>query len=231
MARLEFWLKVLAPLALLFLLVGWWLHWTLARPVGQVAIYGEVEYADLNLLQVRALPWLNEPFWRVDLQGLKASLEQDPWLSSVGVRRHWPNQIHLELIERSPWAYWNENALIDRQGIGFNPGFQYTQNLGRHIYAKKDTLEEVVKFWHDLDILLQGMGLELTKLHHKQRGAWELELNASIRVLIGRDNIAVRIDRFVWAWQSWLAAEAENIVSIDLRYPNGLAVAWHKPTH
>lgn len=228
MARLEFWLKVLAPLGLLLLLVGWWLNWTLARPVGQVAIYGEVEYTDLIKLQERALPWLNDPFWRVDLQGLKASLEQDPWLRSVTVRRHWPDQIRLELIERSPWAHWNNNYLIDKQGVGFNPGFKYTQDLERHIYSKKDTLAEVVKFWQDLDALLTESGLQLTELHHEQRGAWQVELNASFRVLIGRDNIVTRIDRFVWAWQYWLSAEAESVASVDLRYPNGLSVAWRK---
>lgn len=228
MARLQFWLKVLAPLGLLIVLVGWWLNWTLARPVGQVTIYGEVEHADLNKLQERALPWLNDPFWRVDLKGLKASLEQDPWLSSVTVHRHWPNQVRLELIERSPWAYWNEDYLIDSEGKGFDPGFKYTQNLGRHIYSEKDTLADVVIFWQDLDVLLQDAGIQLTELHHEQRGAWQLELNAGIRVLIGRDNMAIRINRFVWAWQHWLAAEAENLASVDLRYPNGLSVAWRK---
>lgn len=228
MARFAFWIKVFAPLGLLLLLIGLWLNWTLARPVGQVAIYGEVQYTDLDKLQERSLSWLNDAFWRVDLKGLKASLEQDPWLSEVIVRRVWPDQIRLELVERIPWAHWNDRYLIDEQGEGFNPGFVYRKELGRHIYTKKDTLAEAVKFWQDLDALLQGSGLTLTKLRHEQRGAWQLELNAGIRVLVGRDNIANRINRFLWAWQNWLAAEASNLISVDLRYPNGLSVAWQK---
>lgn len=228
MARLVFLVKVFAPLSLLLLLVGFWLNWTLARPVGQVTIHGEVQYANLEKLQERALPWLSGAFWRIDLQGLKASLEQDPWLRDVTVRRHWPDQIRLELVERIPWAHWNEGYLIDEEGVGFNPGFIYSQELERHIYSKKDTLVETLKFWQDLDILLQSSGLQLTELYQEERGAWQLELNASIRVLIGRDNIAVRINRFMWAWQHWLAEEAESLTSIDLRYPNGLSVAWQK---
>lgn len=228
MARLAFWVKALAPLGLLLLLVGLWLNWTLARPVGQVAIYGEVQYTDLEKLQSRSLPWLDDAFWRVDLKGLKASLEQDPWLREVLVRRVWPDQIRLELIERVPWAHWNESHLIDEQGKGFNPGFVYSKELGRHIYSKKDTLAEAVKFWQDLDVLLQKSDLKLTELRHEQRGAWQLELNASIRVLVGRDNITSRINRFLWAWQHWLASEASNLASVDLRYPNGLSVAWQK---
>ena len=79
--------------------------------------------------------------------------------------------------------------------------------------------------------MLQSSGLQLTGLRHEQRGSWQLEFNASIRVLIGRDNIATRINRFLWAWQHWLAAEAERLASVDLRYPNGLSVAWQKLTN
>lgn len=228
MARLAFWVKVFVPLGLLLLLVGLWLNWTLARPVGQVAIYGEVQHADLEKLQERALPWLDEAFWRVDLKGLKVSLEKDPWLREVTVRRIWPDQIHLELIERIPWAHWNEGYLIDKQGIGFNPSFVYNKQLGRHIYSKKDTLAEAVKFWQNLDALLKESDLQLTELRHEQRGAWQLQFNANISVLVGRDNIANRINRFLWAWQHWLAPEASQLVSVDLRYPNGLSVVWQE---
>ncbi len=231
MARQVFWIKLLAPLGLLFFVVGCCLNWILARPVGQISIYGEVQHVDLEQLQTRALPWLNEAFWLVDLNSLKASLEQDPWIRSVLVRRQWPDKISLELVERTPWAHWNDEYLIDEQGVGFNPGFKYTQELERHIYAKKDTLAGAINFWQDLDALLENSGLQLTELRHEQRGSWQLEFNASIRVLLGRDNIAIRINRFLWAWQYWLAAEAEKLAIVDLRYPNGLSVAWQKLTN
>lgn len=62
MARLAFWVKVLAPLGLLLLLVGLWLNWTLARPVGQVAIYGEVQYTDLESYKAVRYPGWMMPF-------------------------------------------------------------------------------------------------------------------------------------------------------------------------
>lgn len=228
MARWQLWLKTLLPLAVVLVLVVLWLQFTLARSVGQVAVYGQVEHVDLDALQVRALPWLEVPFWRVDLQGLKQSLEQDPWLKSVSIRRQWPNQIRLDLIEREPWALWNEDWLIDTEGKGFNPGFKYHKNLPRHIYSTSSNLADAYKFWQYLDALLKVNDLHLTKIHYESRGAMQLELNASVRVLLGRDNIPLQLNRFIWAWQKWLAQEAEQIVSLDLRYPNGIAVAWRK---
>lgn len=226
MAKLWLWLKALVPLLVLLMLVVWWLDWTLARPVGQVAIYGEVRHADLEKLQRQALPWLDAPFWKVDLAGLKQTLEQDPWLARVSVSRHWPDQIRLDLEERVAWSAWNDNGLLDEQGQVFYPAGHHEIMTGRQIYAEMDTLAEALKLWETLEPLLLKQQLILTELKLEARGAWQLQLNGSVRVLVGRDNIEKRINRFLWAWQAWLAAEAENIAGVDLRYPNGLSVAW-----
>lgn len=226
MAKLGLWLKALLPLLLLVVLVGWWLNWTLARPVGQVAIYGEVRHADLEKLQQQALPWLEVPFWKVDLAALKQALEQDPWLDSVQVSRHWPDQIRLDLQERVAWSAWNDTGLVDEKGQVFFPADISQINTGRQIFAEMDTLADALELWENLEPLLEEQQLILTELKLEARGAWQLQLNGSVRVLVGRDNIEKRINRFLWAWQTWLAAETENIAGVDLRYPNGLSVAW-----
>ncbi|SFX03264.1 cell division protein FtsQ/DivIB [Marinospirillum alkaliphilum] len=221
-----FWLRVILPLVVLLLLVGYWLNWTLARPVGQVAIYGEVRHSDLAQLQQRALPWLEEPFWKVDLQGLKQALEQDPWLKKVQISRHWPDRIQLDLVEREAWARWNETALIDVDGQGFHPPTPVQPLPARHIHAGVESMPEAVQLWHKLEPLLEARDLELTGLRYEARGSWQLELDGAVRVLVGRDNMEARINRFLWAWTAWLAAESEKIERIDLRYPNGMSVAW-----
>jgi cell division protein FtsQ len=43
---------------------------------------------------------------------------------------------------------------------------------------------------------------------------------------LGRDEIAEKIRRLVIVWQSGLSLQSDNIKTIDLRYPNGLAVSW-----
>lgn len=228
MARFGSWLKALLPLILLLLLVVYWLHWTLSRPVGQVAIYGEVRHADLQGLQERALPWLTDAFWKVNLKGLQVSLERDPWLQQVNISRRWPDQIQIELVERKAWARWNQTAFVDERGQGFAPVRAVDLPLERWIEAESENLADAVALWHHLEPLLQAQALQLTGLKSEKRGAWQLELNGAVRVLVGRDNMESRINRFLWAWQHWLADEAPSIEKIDLRYPNGLSVAWLK---
>lgn len=219
-----FWCKVLLPLLLLCTLTFYWLYQTLARPVGQVAIYGTVQHVDLQTLQQRALPWLTLPFWKVDLNGLQQALTMDPWLAAVQVTRRWPDQIHLTLTERRAWARVNEDALVDEQGVLFYPDVSSFPAVSRSLQVSEDQLDEALAFWHLLEPVLSERGLRLTELQLEARGAWQFQVNGAVRVALGRDTITQRMDRFLWAWDHWLADEMDDLSAVDLRYPNGLSV-------
>ena len=48
-------------------------------------------------------------------------------------------------------------------------------------------------------------------------------------MLLGRDQVVEKMRRFTAIYQKALEQESEKIARIDLRYANGLAVAWHEP--
>lgn len=219
-------LKALLPLLVLVLLVGYALHWMLARPVGQVSIYGEVRYVDQQQLQERALPWLADPFWRVDLTGLSRELEQDPWLEKVTITRRWPDQIDIQLIERTAWAHWNEEGVLDEQGEAFFPPNWDALQLPLHLYSEPENLNNLLSFYQYLNKAFQTIDLELAEIQLEARGAWRVELTDGVTLLLGRDNIEKRINRFIWTWQQWSSEEQAQVKKIDTRYPNGLTVGW-----
>jgi len=45
-------------------------------------------------------------------------------------------------------------------------------------------------------------------------------------LVLGREQIVEKIRRFVVVWRSGLEQHMDKISSIDLRYPNGIAVSW-----
>ena len=47
-------------------------------------------------------------------------------------------------------------------------------------------------------------------------------------MVIGRDQISEKIRRFNLVWAAGLNKYVKNIAAVDLRYPNGLAVAWRE---
>lgn len=220
------WLKALIPLLVLILLAAYALNWMLARPVGQVSIYGEVRYVDQHRLQERALPWLAAPFWRVDLVGLRQELEQDPWLEKVVITRRWPDQVDMQLIERQAWANWNEDGILDEQGEIFFPANWESLELSLHLYSEPENLNSLLDFYQYLNKAFQENDLRIAEIQLEPRGAWRVELTDGVTLLLGRDNIEKRINRFIWIWNQWTPEEQAQVKKIDARYPNGLAVGW-----
>lgn len=227
-ANWQVWLKALLPLLLLLLAVSYALHWMLARPVGQVSIYGEVRYVDQQALQQRALPWLAAAFWRVDLTGLRNSLEQDPWLEKAVITRRWPDQVAIQLQERQPWARWNDRAVLDEQGEAFFPTNPDVLDLPLHIYSEPDNLQEALAFYRQLAAVMELLDVKVSELHLEPRGAWRLQLASGVTLMLGRDNIEKRMNRFIWAWEQWSENQQAQVERIDTRYPNGLSVGWRQ---
>ena len=44
--------------------------------------------------------------------------------------------------------------------------------------------------------------------------------------MLGREQVGEKIKRLALVWESGLSQQVKQIKTIDLRYPNGLAVAW-----
>jgi cell division protein FtsQ len=221
-------LKALLPLLALLLVASYVLHWMLARPVGQVSIYGEVRYVDQQLLQQRALPWLSEAFWKVDLTGLQGDLEQDPWLKKAVITRRWPNQIAIQLHERQAWARGNSRAVLDEQGEAFYPPNPEGLDLPLHIFSEVGQLQEALAFHQQLLDAVESLDIAISKLYLEPRGAWQLQLTSGVTLMLGRDNIEKRINRFIWVWDQWSEDKQAQVNLIDTRYPNGLSVGWKK---
>jgi cell division protein FtsQ len=82
--------------------------------------------------------------------------------------------------------------------------------------------------------------LRLSRVKLDARGAWELtvtsaqndpsdpENSAGVTVRLGRQDIVDRLDRFINAASPLIAARANEVAYVDMRYSNGFAVGWTK---
>ena len=76
--------------------------------------------------------------------------------------------------------------------------------------------------------LLVPTGLKIAELQRDSLGVWYLDTAPGLRMVIGRDQISEKIRRFNLVWAAGLNKYVKNIAAVDLRYPNGLAVAWRE---
>lgn len=224
----------LVGLLLLALLLGAGTRalWTwLDRPVERVSIRGDMRHVGADYLRAQLAPLVSERRWlSVDLSALREQALKIGWLKEVHIRREWPDGLHFELVEQSPVARWNDDQLLNIEGDPFD--FEPAQAPEGLIYLSgpDDSSHEVLAYHERLSTRLHGEELEVAQLRLESRGAWRFQLKDGLWVMLGRANHSSRLERFEAVWQRRLATQASYIRYIDLRYPNGVAVAWHGET-
>jgi cell division protein FtsQ len=85
---------------------------------------------------------------------------------------------------------------------------------------------ELMATYRDLSRLLAPVGMSIESLTRSSRGAWQLVCRNKLELNLGRDQINQKISKFVSVYKLALKEKIEQIERVDLRYTNGLAVAW-----
>lgn len=224
MQRLALW--SLTPLAAIVMAGSiWWLGgWHDARhwPIRWLEVSGELER--LTAAQVRAAvsEQARRGFFAVDVERARAEVEALPWVDRAAVSRHWPDALEIFVTEQRAVARWKDRALISRSGELFEvAGTGGMQGLTR-LDGPDGRQLEVFERWQRMRTRLAADGLEIRRVELDARGAWRLVLDSGLELLLGRHEVAERLERFL-SVRSDLRAMA-GIERIDLRYPNGLAV-------
>jgi cell division protein FtsQ len=76
--------------------------------------------------------------------------------------------------------------------------------------------------YHAFNQILFSADLKLTSLKLTARGSWDLVVNQSIQIKIGRRELVERLQRFKDFYERQTIAD--DIVNVDLRYGNGIAI-------
>ncbi|UXZ55244.1 cell division protein FtsQ/DivIB [Halomonas sp. 7T] len=227
MKRRNAWLGIL----LLALVLGagsraLWL-W-LDRPIERVSIRGEWDYVSADYLRTQLAPLVQHATWlSADLGDLRSRALAIGWLKEVRISREWPNALVFELVEQQPVARWNDTFLLNPQGEPFAFAPLSAPSGLPDLAGPAGSSEEVLTFYHRLTPHFANLSLSLAQLRLEPRGAWRLQLNNGAWIMLGRRQHDVRLARLSASWQRELAQLSDHIRYIDLRYPNGVAVAWH----
>ena len=226
---LEYVSKLLVGLIICLLVYAFYLTIErLDRPLNKITIGGQFKYLNHQDLTFLVNDEINGGFLTVDLEQLKTVLLQHPWVSQVTIERQWPSQLNIEITEEVPIARWGEKAFLNRLGESLNiADNSHLHNLPL-LTAEFGSSTQIMEQYQYLSELLLPTGLKLSQLKLNNLGVWQVETNRGIRLVIGRDNVGEKIKRLVTVWESGLNQQSESIETIDLRYPNGLAVAWRE---
>jgi len=204
------------------------------RPIAKISVQGELSYISQQAVQQRIAPFVAASFFTVDLTGMRGELEQMPWIAHAEVRRVWPDQLLIHLEEQLPVARWGDEALLNNQGQAFTPRELANYEHLPQLEGPQRAQEQVMQQYQVLSQMLRPLGFSVARLELRERGSWFLSTGVgsagqSIELLLGRDHLVEKMRRFVAIYDETLKEQIANIARIDLRYPNGLAVAWREP--
>ncbi|HDZ56611.1 MAG TPA: cell division protein FtsQ/DivIB [Pseudomonas xinjiangensis] len=199
------------------------------RPISLISVQGDLQYIDRDAVQTVVQPYLNGSFLSIDLDGLHTDLLGMSWVAGASVKRVWPDQLVIHIDEQLPVARWGGAALLNNEGRAFEPedisGFMDLPQLNGPERAKRRVMQNYQQF----NRLLRSYGHEVAQLDLRERGSWFLTTQDGIRILLGRDDVVEKMQRFLTVDQLILSERREMIARVDLRYSNSMAVAWREP--
>lgn len=224
------WLGVLLLVAL-FGAGGRALWLWLDRPLERVSIGGDLEHVTADYLRDKLSPLLRGHTWlSVDVAELREQALAIDWIAEARVSREWPNALTFELVEQVPVARWNDDSLLNPEGEPFAIGSVSPPDDLPDLAGPRGSGPEVLAYHERLATRFAELGLALTQLRLEPRGAWRFQLDDGVWVMLGRGDRGGRLARLSAAWRRQLGEQVSHIRYIDLRYPNGVSVAWHGET-
>lgn len=217
-----FWSIVFIAIALLG---ADWLLKPVTYPVKRVSFAGPFKQVNQKELETAALANLTGSFITADLAAAKQRIEALPWIDRAWISRRWPNAVHVRFSEQNFIARWGNDAwLSDHGAVVILPQRDGPKDVPRLLGPSGSELQ-VLEYFQKFQTLLATTGLSIRQLELTPRRMWKIHLNNDVELVIGRKGMEERIERFIHMYPFLLKAK-RRIHRVDLRYANGLAVAW-----
>ncbi len=203
-----------------------WMKDPHAWPVKTVRIEGDFRYLDRAVLQDFLTPMSDEGFFGVRVAQIQSQLQARPWVEQVSVRRVWPNRLQIHIREQQPVARWGESGYLNPRGELFEPQPAVDVAGLPQLAGPNGHEQRVLSMYAQIRKTLRPLQLEVVQLQLDARRAWHAQLNNGLKMELGRRNSLQRVARFVRAYPAIMAAGNGKVMSVDLRYSNGVAVHW-----
>jgi cell division protein FtsQ len=199
-------------------------------PVTQLTVQAEFKHVSAEQVRAVVLPHLGKGFFALDLDAVQQAVSALPWVDSAQARKRWPDTLLLRIYERRPFARWNENQLISRQGRIFDAPGAASLTALPDLRGPAARMPEVVGFYAQALKAFAGTGLTIHGVVLTDRGSWSLTTVDGAQIVVGdRDQAGARLRRFLDVYPQLIAGHSDRFAYADLRYTNGFAVRWPEP--
>jgi cell division protein FtsQ len=187
----------------------------------------EASYQHITHQEVEAVlhPFMEASFFSLSIHRLQEKLRNIAWVKNVLIERIWPDTLKIRIEEKVPIATWN-GQWITRDGEIFGKNDKNAHPWLPVLQGPKNAEVEILEAYKKIHKILKKHGLQAARLERYPNQSWELQLSNGVLLHLGSDFLESRMTRFCKAYPAVFGARPEQVISVDLRYPRGMAVRW-----
>ncbi|MDR1276803.1 MAG: cell division protein FtsQ/DivIB [Candidatus Accumulibacter sp.] len=215
-------------------------HWGLRQswfPLREVALTSELKEVRRGDLERVLAERARGSFFSVDLDAMRASIEEISWVRRAEVRRQWPMRVEVKIEEHVPAAFWGRDSkhLVNTHGEVFSAVIR------KHPFAAMPVLvgptglaPEMLQYYRISSEALKSASLKPRALVVSPRLALQIRLDDGTILELGRRHagrpLKNRLDTFVEYYTQGISPPlARRPGVVDMRYPNGFALRVGAP--
>lgn len=206
-----------------------WLGDTDNFPVTKVNVEGGFKHVSPEEVQAVVTPFVGSGFFQLDVESIKQTLSEMPWVDAAVVRKIWPDTVFVHIKEQRAMARWGKKGLLNRSGQAFYPELDTIDKKLPLLVGPSGSEKHVADQFKTTDALLRDLDVRLVKLAYTARGSWQLEFVNGQVVMLGREAVSQRMHRLAGLYHELENSRSDaSLATIDMRYDTGIAVQWQQ---
>lgn len=203
-----------------------WVKKPTSFPIKHIIVQGQLTYLSPETIQKIMQTQLTGGFFSLDVSVAKHAILSSPWIAYVSFRRVWPDQLVVRVKEQRPVARFGKKGVLNSEGVVFYPDVKTVPQNLPDLEGPLDESQALFNFYQTANTLTKLLGLTVVSLHVNTEQSWDLLLSNKLHVILGRQEALPRLKRFIAIYPKITALSSHRMISVDLRYPNGVAVEY-----
>ena len=167
-------------------------------------------------------------FFTAPLPQLQNKVMQQDWISQANIERQWERGIVVTVLPRQAIARFGSDYLIDVEGTVFKPVNDAKLDVSHLIMLQGDNTQShlIMQQMHQVNQWFAPLDLTVEDLILTPRMTWVIRFNNGLRIIVDNELTSQKLMNASQLLQNQLDDKRSEIASLDLRYKNGLVIAW-----
>lgn len=165
-------------------------------------------------------------FFSLNVLALREALMAEPWVADVAFRRVWPDMLEVDVVEQKAVAQWGNARLLNDAGEIFSPPLKSFPADLPVLQGPAGSEWQVLMNYRLFQQALAPIGLRIYGLSLDPSRSWWLVVDGGLSIKLGQHHVLSRLKKFIALYPRLLQNSEKKAVTVDMRYPNGVAIQW-----